>query len=177
MITTRNLRWLIRAHLAKRGGHRSQMRIAPGAAPGYIDALRETNLAGDGKGRTKPVQIWKPKGGDPVHEHTDGEVSLMAADSNPAVGAVPADFQDIGYTALEGKLEQLVRSTDSWAEMDKPDQLIPWRDRSLLTSRQSALEAWRDQAHPRIDSSIEPWVVHFMDNSHLPFSIDLLKDS
>ena len=116
MIPTRNLHWLIRAQLAKRGGHRSQMRIAHDAAPGYIAALRETNLAGgDGKERAKPVQIWKPKGGGRFHVHTDGEVSLMSADLNPAVGEVPADFQDIGYAALKGELGQLVHSTDRWA--------------------------------------------------------------
>ena len=112
MITTKNLHWLIRSQLAKRGGHRSQMRIAPDAVPGYIAALRETNLDGDGKERTKPVQIWKPKGGGPVLGHAEVEVSFRSADLNHAVGDVPVDFQDIGYTALEGKLDQLVHSTD-----------------------------------------------------------------
>ena len=51
MVPTENLHWLIRAQLAKRGGHRSQMRIAPDAVPGYIADLRETNVSGDGKER------------------------------------------------------------------------------------------------------------------------------
>ena len=61
--------------------------------------------------------------------------------------------------------------------MDKPGQLIPWHDRSLLTNRQSSLEAWWGQAQPRVDSNIEPWVMHFTVKTQLPFSMDMLKDA
>ena len=48
MMPTKNLHWLIKAQLAMRGGHKSHVRIAPDAVPGYIAALRETNVVGDG---------------------------------------------------------------------------------------------------------------------------------
>ena len=95
MIPTKNLHWLIRAQLAKRGGHRSQMGIAPDDAPGYISALRGTNSVGDGEDRSKPVSIWKPESSQYAHAHTDGEVLTERANTNPAVGEVPGDFDDI----------------------------------------------------------------------------------
>ena len=153
------------------------MRIEPDAVTGYIAALRETNSVGDGKDRVKQLQTWKQKVVNSAQGRTDGEVTLAPTGLNPAVGEVPADFNDIGYAALEGKLGQLVHSTDKWADLNRPEQLIPVRDRSMLAGSQTALEPWRGQAQPRIDSSIEPWVMHFMDNSPLSFSMDLLKDS
>ena len=173
MIPTKNLHWIIRAHLAKRGGHRSQVRIAQDAVPGYIAALRETNTAGDGKDVTKPSRVWKVKGGGHESDHRTGEVILP--DLNPAAGEIPPDFAGIGYPALENKMDQLVHGTDSWAETNAPDHLIPWRDRSVLTSRQNALEAWWGQTQPRIDVQIEPWIMHYMDKSVQPFSLELLK--
>lgn len=71
MIPTKNLHWLIRAQLAKRGGHRPQVRIAPDAVPGYIAALRETNSGGYGEERAKPSHVWKPK--TDAQGHRDGE--------------------------------------------------------------------------------------------------------
>ena len=77
---------------------------------------------------------------------------------------------------MEGKLDRLVHGTDEWADQTNPGQLIPWNDRSALTNRQTALEAWRDQAQPRIDVNIEPWVMRYMDIAAAPFSMDLLKN-
>ena len=94
---------------------------------------------------------------------------------NPAVGEIPPDFSNIGYTALESKLDQLAHGTDEWANQVVPAQLIHWHNRSALTSRQTGLEAWWDQAQPRVDVSIEPWITRLMDANPEPFSIDLLK--
>ena len=46
-IPSKNPHLLIQSQLAKRGGHRPRTRIAPDAATGYIDPLRETNSDGD----------------------------------------------------------------------------------------------------------------------------------
>ena len=125
--TDKNLHWVIRAQIAKRGGHRSHVRIAPEAVPGYISALRETNSGGDGKGFSNPSRIWKPKGIGSAAEHRVGEnVSPLL---NPAVGEIPHDFSNIGYTALEIKLNQLAHGTDEWADQVAPAHLIPWNDR------------------------------------------------
>ena len=48
MMPTNNLRLLIKAQLAKRGGRKSHARISPDAVPGYIASLRETNTVGEG---------------------------------------------------------------------------------------------------------------------------------
>ena len=173
MIPTKNLHWIIRAQLEKRGGRRSQVRIAPDSVSGYIAALRETNSDGDGKNTTKPVRMWKPKGGGNDSDHRTGETVTPSV--NPAAGEVPPDFADIGYTALETKLNQIVYGSDSWADATEPDHLTPWRDRSVLTSRQTALESWWGQYQPRIDAHIEPWIVHFMDKSPEPLTLELLK--
>ena len=172
MIPTKNLHWLIRAQLAKRG-HLPQVRIAPGAAPGHIAALRETNSGGDGKDHTKPPKIWKPKVVGPGVGHRVG--GNVTPHLNPAVGAIPPDFSDIGYTALESKLDQLVHGADEWTDQIPPGQLIPWRCRSVLTSRQTTLEAWWDQIQPRIDINIEPWIMRYVDSATEPFSMDLLR--
>ena len=74
MIPTKNLHWLIRAQLAKRGGHRSHMRISHDAVPGYIAALRETNDSGDVEDRPKASLQWKPKAIQPQPAHNDGVV-------------------------------------------------------------------------------------------------------
>ena len=73
---TKNLHWLIKAHLAKRGGRKSHVRIAPEAVPGYIAALRETNKMGDGRnGRNGPM-LRKPKQVIPTLNKTDGEPTV-----------------------------------------------------------------------------------------------------
>ena len=87
MIPTENLHCLIRAQLAKRGGHRPHGRIAPGAVPGYIAALRETNSGGDGKDPSKPSRIWKHKGSGSGAERRVGE--NVSPRLNPAVGEIP----------------------------------------------------------------------------------------
>ena len=173
MIHTKNLHWIIRAQLAKRGGHRSQVRIAPDAAPGYIAALRETNTAGDGKDTTEPSRAWEPKSVGQEAGHRTGET--VKPDVNPAVGEIPPDFDDIGFAALEKGLGQLAHGTDSWTEQNVPDELVPWHDRSVLTTRQTALESWWDQTQPRIDIHIEPWIMWYVDVASEPFSIELLK--
>ena len=61
MIQTNHLHWIIRADLDKSGGHRSDMRIAPGAVPGYITTLRETNASGDGEEKPKHPHVWRNK--------------------------------------------------------------------------------------------------------------------
>ena len=78
---------------------------------------------------------------------------------------------------MESKLEQLVHGTDEWGDLTNTDQLIPWHDRSALTNRHTALEAWRGQAQPRIDSSIEQWAMRFMGSSSGHFSMDLMKNA
>ena len=159
--------------MAKRGGHRPQVRIAPDAVPGYIAALRETDDAGDGKDVTKPSRVWKPKGLGQESDHRTGVTA--APDLNPAAGEIPPDFTDIGLTALGERIDQLVHGADSWAEPNVPDQLIPRHDRSILTTRQTALESWRGRTQPRIDIHIEPWIMWYMDMASEPCSIDLLK--
>ena len=173
MIPTKNLHWITRAQLAKRGRHRSQVRIAPDAVPGYIAALRETNSAGDGKDTTKHIIIWKAKGNGQDSDHRTGETVIP--DLNPSADEIPPDFADIGYTALGTKLDQIAHGTDSWAETTDPAHLIPWRDRSISTPRQTTLGAWRGQSQPRIDAHIEPWAMRYMGKSSESFSLDLLK--
>ena len=172
MVPTKKLHWLSRGQAR---GHRSQMGIPPDSSPGYIAALRETNSAGDGKDKSKPVQIWKPKSAAPTHVHTDGEVLVRKTNTNPAAGDIPADFGDIVYAALENKLEQLVHSTDDCAAINTPEQLIQWKDRSLLPDRKTSLESCWGQAQPRISTFIEPWVMQYMVNSSLSFPTELLK--
>ena len=58
MIQFKNLHWLIKAQLAKRGARQSQVRIAPGAVPGCVADLRETDHTGDGAGKFKPRPKW-----------------------------------------------------------------------------------------------------------------------
>lgn len=114
---------------------------------------------------------------DNERAHSDGELPSGHVESNPAVGDVPCDLEGIGYTALGNKLEQLVHSTDRRSEIDAPEQLIPWNDRSLLTKRRTALKSLRDQAQPRVSTNIEPWAMHYMDSSPSPFSSELLKEA
>ena len=65
MMPTENFHWLIKAQLAKRGGRKSHVRIAPDAVPGYIAALRETNVVGDGKVKRPNTLALKPKSTTP----------------------------------------------------------------------------------------------------------------
>ena len=98
---------------------------------------------------------------------------------NPAVGEVPHDFSNIGYTSLESKLDPLAHGTDEWANQVDPTHLIPRRDRSALASRQTGLEDWWGQAQPRMNAIIEPWTMRYMDAymdaNPEPSSADLLK--
>ena len=170
-IPTKNLQWLIRVQLAKRCGHRPQMRIAPGAAPVYIYAIRETNDAGDGKVKSTHPPVWKHKNPPPSKIQADGEVPREDQDTDPDVGEVHGDSAGIGYTALEIDLEKLVTCADEWAAINHPTLTIPWRDRSWMTDRQSSLESrW---AQPQLQSDIEQWAMFYVDRSQKPFSADL----
>lgn len=158
--------------MAKSGGHRSQMRIAPGGVPAYVDALRETNKVGDGNGRSKPALKWKPTASPPVTIQTDGEVPVDEVRLAPSVGEVPGDFVGIGYNALGGKLAQIVTGSDDWSRIDAQHWAIPWNDRSLLTERQTALESRRGQYQPRLHAIIEPLVMYYAGASGGPFSTE-----
>ena len=176
MMPTKNLHWLIKAQLAKRGGHKSHVRIAPDAVPGYIAALRETNLVGDGQVQNKgSKQVWKPKVSEGLAPKQDGECVVAEVYSiNPGVGIIPPDFIDIGFTEMEKDLNSLVHGDDSWAEIIEPSSSIPWHDRSILTDRQISLESWWDQQQPQLHVELEPWVMYFMGKSGAPFSKELL---
>ena len=149
-----NLHWLIKAQLAKRGGHRPHTRITPAAAPGYIAALRETN--GGGAGST-PQPKWRPKantGDVPQEGYNDLPVSVL----NQAVRITPGDFVEIGFPPLERRLDKFVNGNDGWTEPTDADNATPWNDRSLLTDRQIALESGWDQHRPQSHIDMEPCV-------------------
>ena len=175
MMPTKNLHWLIKAQLAKRGGHKSHVRIAPDAVPGYIAALRETNLVGDGQGKTPNKPSWRPKASGIYVPKQDGDcVAVDPGSSNPSVGNIPPDFIDVGFTAMEKELDSLVHGNDSWTAVVDPLAFIPWHDRAALSDRQVSLESWWDQHQPQLHVDIEPWVMFFMDKSGAHFSKDLL---
>ena len=178
VMPAKNSPWLIRAQLAKRGGHRAHARIAPGAVPGYIDAIRETRIPKGGDVPAPAQKIWKPKQPTkkpaPADWQRDGTIYIVV---NPAVGPVPSDFSNIGFASLEGDTGQLVDGPDEWTSVKEDAFAIPWRDRSALSDRQAALESWRDRHRPILQVNIEPWVMVYMDQSTKEFPMGVLKQS
>ena len=175
MVPAKNLHWLIKAQLAKRGGHRSHVRIAPDAVPGYIAYLRETNQAGDGSNKREAPLAWKPKPKPGKAPKTDGDSSTtLSAFVNPEAWPIPSDFVDVGFTVLENDLNALVSGSDDWSVPIEPDAVIPWHDRSVLTDRQVAIETWWDKHQPQLHIDIEPCVMFRMGKSGEPFSRESL---
>ena len=175
MMPTKNLHWLIKAQPAKRGGHKSHVRIAPYGVPGYMAALLETNNVGDGHNRRNGPVIWKPKNSLAKVTKTDGDSSALDPGcANPAVGPVHPDFVNVGFAAMEQVLDTLVSGTDDWAVPCEPESSIPWRDRSVLSERQLPLETWRGRHQPHLHIDIEPWAMYRMDQSGADFSRDSL---
>ena len=171
MMPKKNLHWIIKAQLAKRGGRKPHVRIAPGAVPGYVAALRETNQVGDGANKRDGPLIWQPKHTSGKVQKTDGDASTNSQNfTNPAAGLIPPDFVDVGFKSLGKDSEALVSGLGAWAVPVEPESFISWHDRSVLTDRQLALESWWDQHQPQLHVDIEPWVMYQMGKSGDAFS-------
>ena len=117
-------------------------------------------MVSDGQVKRSSHFVWKPK--DTKAQKNDGDSSVSDM-TNPAVGPVPSDFIDVGFTALEQDLNVLVSGSDSRTVPDAPEFYIPWHDRSILSDRQLSLEAWRGQHKPQLHIDIEHWVMYHMD--------------
>ena len=136
MFPARNLHCLIRAHLAKRGGRKSHVRISPDDVPGYIAALREANSSGDGQSKRIPSAVCRPKGPARETKHADGHSETHPlVITNRAVGEVHSDFVHIGFEALKSDLANLVSGSDACAVPKGGDVFTRWLYKSSLPER------------------------------------------
>ena len=144
------------------------------AVPGRSAALRETNASGGGKDRHETSIQWKPKDLHLQNAHNDEELPQTNSHTTPEVGDIPEDFADIGFTAMEAPLCNLVSNTADWPYVEPSTKSNPWHGRAILTERQASLGTWWGQVQPELHSMVEPWVMRYVGASERPFPITLL---
>ena len=150
---------LIKMHLARRGGHRSEKRIPVKDIDGHVQNLRslltEEELKYKDKDKDKGKTKWIPKAGGsacntalanqptlivaPTEMYTKTDIPETSQSWRTTV--LPADFEAFDFTPLEGDTCALVNLQDEWVQRPIEDDavnLLP----SEIDSQQHAIDQW-----------------------------------
>ena len=173
---------LIKMHLARRGGHKSEKKIQVGDVDGHVQNLRSLLTAEElkYKGDKDKGEKWAPKAvgavmkeNAPLFKGTNDstQVTDLAKELQPLPGkpsakawratTLHADSDAFDFTPLESDTCALVNLPDDWAR--RPDEKIALAVLPSTTcDEQRIINEWWETLAPRMHTSIVPYVRNYM---------------
>ena len=175
---------LIRTHLARRGGHRSEKKIQVEDIDGHVQNLRssltEEEWKYKDKDKDKGKSKWVPKAGGrtpvkllhPAKEvFTNNMATIEFAAMNPdpnkeetcnwRTTVLPTDFAAFDFTPLESDTCALANLSDEWVQ--HPDDCVPIRKLPTeMRDHQREIDDWWTTGAPQMHPSIVPFVKNTM---------------
>ena len=179
MLKLAGLHRLIKMHLSRRGGHRSEKKISVKDIDGHVQNLR-ANLTQEDlryKDTNKGKYRWAPKAAGAVHRphgapeelcqpsiaptmktaHTKAPAQQTMEETTWRTSVLPTDFDSFDFTPLEDDTRLLVHLSDEWVRRPLSCSQVELLS-STLEPDQKTIDKWWEEKAPHMHPAVTPFV-------------------